>query len=253
MARNPLGRVILYNSHLCFSSRGTADIVSGFFAIPIARASKERSRCQNLDILNQISPSQIRTPGKSGPLHGSVSTGLTTSPEASNTLGYPFGQSDLGFPVMRILVTSKTTDHGKIFEDADSEKILNSFEFEQNLMHDKDTDSGSKGSNYSNKPARDIGTRNCCLLEAVHWDALCEGRATGREECMVSAEDSAEDREGNYNRGTRCCHNVRSMPLLIRRNMPSRAKTWMKREKPTTNFSPEYKVSSGWLLHSHTL
>lgn len=58
-------------------------------------------------------------------------------------------------------------------------------------MHDKDTDSVSKGSNYSNEPAQEIGSRNCCLLEAIHWNALYEGRATGWEECMVSAEDSA--------------------------------------------------------------
>lgn len=58
-------------------------------------------------------------------------------------------------------------------------------------MHDKDTDSVSKGSNYSNEPAQGIGSRNCCVLEAIHWDALYDGRATGWEECMASAEDSA--------------------------------------------------------------
>lgn len=135
--------------------------------------------------------SQNHTPGKSGPHNGSVSTILTTSPNASNALGFPFEQSDPGFPASKILLTSKTADHRKNFEDADSEKILNSIEFEQNFLHDKDTVSDSKGSNYSHEPAQEIGFRNCCLLEAIHWDALYEGRATGWEECMVSAEDSA--------------------------------------------------------------
>lgn len=59
-------------------------------------------------------------------------------------------------------------------------------------MHDKDMDSDRKGSKYSNEPAQKIGSRNCCLLEAIYCYALNEGRATGREECMVSAEASAE-------------------------------------------------------------
>lgn len=87
-------------------------------------------------------------------------------------------------------LTSKSTDHGKNFENADSEEILNSIQFEQSIVHDKDTDRVSKGSNYSNEPAQEICSHNCCLLEAIHWDALYGWRATGWEECMVSAEDS---------------------------------------------------------------
>lgn len=62
---------------------------------------------------------------------------------------------------------SKTTDHGKNFEDADSGKIIRSIYFELNIMRDKFMDSDSKGSNYSSEPAQEIGSHNCCLLEAI--------------------------------------------------------------------------------------
>lgn len=39
-------------------------------------------------------------------------------------------------------------------------------------MHDKFMDSDSKGSNYSSEPAQEIGSHNCCLLEAINRDAL---------------------------------------------------------------------------------
>lgn len=140
---------------------------------------------------DEKSPLRNRTPGKSGPHNGSVSAILPASSKASNALGFPFEQSDPGFPAPRILLTSKTRDLGKDFEDAYSKKILNSIDLEQNITHDKDMDSVRKGSNYSSELAQEIGSYNCSLLEAIHWDAVYEGRATNREECMVSAEASA--------------------------------------------------------------
>lgn len=72
--------------------------------------------------IDENSPSRNRIPGKSGPHNGSVSTILTIISEASNALGFPFEQSDPGFLASRILLTSKTTNHGKNFEDADLRK-----------------------------------------------------------------------------------------------------------------------------------
>lgn len=143
------------------------------------------------EYLDENSPSRNRTSGKLGPHYGSVSAILPASSTASNALVFSFEQPDPGFPAPMTLLASKMTDHGKNFEDADSEKILDWIDIEQNLMHDKDMGSNRKGSNYSNEPAQEIGSRNCCFLEGIYWDALYQGRATNREECMMSAEASA--------------------------------------------------------------